>query len=75
MALTEIEYDARIAELEEALGNPEAEVSFDGETTKYRTYAEIMRGIRYFKQQKQYYYGTKQTKNKAYHVTITRGLG
>lgn len=47
MALTLEQIDERIEQLQEGLGS-ESEVSFEGESTKYRSISEIKKAIGYY---------------------------
>lgn len=72
MALTEQEIEERIKILEESMDGV-SEVSFDGETTKYRSIAEIEKALsRLYRMKKQL---TKpHGRYRSYVRTVSRGL-
>lgn len=72
MSLTEPEIDERIKILQGSMDGV-SEVSFDGETTKYRSIEEIKRAISYYKGLKKKF-TTQRGKYRAFHKSINRGF-
>lgn len=75
MALTNEEIDKRISMLQDGLDSV-SEVSFEGETTKYRSVAEIKKAIAYLTRLKESNgtTSTKKSRYRAVHHSIDRGF-
>lgn len=71
MALTVEEIESRILQLQDGIDSV-SEVSFEGETTKYRSIAEIKKGIAYYTKLKESF--VKRSRFRAFHQSIDRGL-
>lgn len=72
MALTVEEIDDRIRQLQDGIDSV-SEVSFEGETTKYRSIAEIKKGIAYYVKLKESIL-SKRSRYRSFHQRIDRGF-
>lgn len=73
MPLTVAEIDERIEALQEGLDSV-SEVSFEGETTKYRSVGEIKRAIAYYSKLKQGLEDTPKGRYRSFNFKLDRGL-
>ncbi len=72
MALTEQQIDERIQILEESIDGV-SEVSFEGESTKYRSVAEIEKALSLL-QRKKRQLTKKHGRCRSFHMSVDRGL-